>query len=78
MQGNFVAKHMRSFNKGAGAHTNQKKEANNTWNLQELLDDDFEDIDEGWDFKNYSNEAANTAASHSYNKYISSLVQIYH
>lgn len=66
MEGNFVAKHMRTFNKGSGAHVNQKRLANNTCNLRDLLDEIDDDYDEGWDFKNYSNEAANTAASHSY------------
>lgn len=51
MEGNFVAKHMRTFNKGSGAHVNQKRLANNTCNLRDLLDEIDDDYDEGWDFK---------------------------
>jgi len=41
MERNFVAKHMRTFNKGAGAHTNRVRQGQLQGNLRELLDEYF-------------------------------------
>jgi len=46
MERNFVAKHMRQFNKGAGSHTNQVRKGQLQGNLRELLDEYFLDDEE--------------------------------
>lgn len=46
MERNFVAKHMRTFNKGAGSHTNQVRKNQLQGNLSELLDEYFLDVEE--------------------------------
>lgn len=46
MSFNPVAKHMRTFNKGAGSHTNQVRKNQLQGNLSELLDEYFLDVEE--------------------------------
>ncbi len=46
MKGNFVAKHMNTFNRG-GSHTDRKQRHSDDFDVRDELDE----LDEGWDFK---------------------------
>lgn len=57
---NFVAKHMRTFNKGAGAHVNQKRKSI----LDGYLDEELDSLDDGWDLKFDDADVQDLVAQH--------------